>query len=100
MFLMKHSKKLGIIIVILLAIFEVVSAIKMPAKMVVQLNMDGSDGMILPTPAGLAIFFVVAAATSWRMHKVSTEKDKKKWLVATLFVIFINAVLVLYNIMY
>lgn len=100
MFLMKHSKKLGIVIVILLAIFEVVCAIKMPAKMVVQVGMDGGDGLILPTPAGLAIFFVVAAATCWRMNVVPDAKDKKKWLVATLFVIFINAVLVLYNIMY
>ncbi|MBE6031884.1 MAG: hypothetical protein E7224_01645 [Clostridiales bacterium] len=100
MFLMKHSKKVALVIVILLAVFEVFSATIMPNKMVVQMDMDGGDGLILPTPLGLIIFFAVSLATSWRMTAVPEAKDKKKWLVATLFVIFINAVLVLYNVMY
>lgn len=98
MFLEKHCKLIAILIGAALAVISVVSWFYLPSKLIMQMKLDGSVGIAMPSVAGLAILFALTAALLWRMVAVKTQKEKRQWLIGAAFVFFVDVVLIGYNI--
>ena len=93
--LTRHIKKIGVGAAVLSAIGHIVAWMLLPKQLVLQITSEGTAGNVLPS----WLFFglsTIAAAIIW-IGAAYAEKNRSKWMVFSVLVLFMDAVTIILN---